>query len=264
MPRDSLIQRQDIFMAAAAVGAHANSKGVGFRQKEVRFLIELFSGWLRIPYAGSSFSIQNTQIQRYLNFLVKEGFAKSILRRKTPTYALTRTGLLNLVSAMLEKPYYIPFENCFFAYYFAKSYRPVIESLVQEEGRSFPYALKVELQAMLDPKEIIRRQLDFVEREILKLEDRVISAKQAAALATSMYNQGKTTEQIALEVERNFPYELNYQKSFSELFREIMPHMRKWELETGTLFRRNFIWEPLCQNLKSQRASLLKLAENET
>ena len=45
MRANSLVDRHEIFLCGACVGAHSNSQGEGFRQKDIKFLLELFINW---------------------------------------------------------------------------------------------------------------------------------------------------------------------------------------------------------------------------
>jgi hypothetical protein len=57
-------------------------------------------------------------------------------------------------------------------------------------------------------------------------------------------------------VEAVYPYELNNQKPLSALFAEIPEGMKRWELTTGNLYRKRFIWEPRRTLLAAQLALL--------
>ena len=43
---ETLLKRYELFVAASAIAAHANWGVNGFRQRDVRVLIELFANWV--------------------------------------------------------------------------------------------------------------------------------------------------------------------------------------------------------------------------
>ena len=114
MKQDSLVERSEIFFATATVGAHANASKSGFRQRDVKFLIELFSNWVESSLGTFSIPVQNTQVSRYLSGLADEGYARRISRKGRPTYRLTRIGLIELISRIVERNYISQKEEFFF------------------------------------------------------------------------------------------------------------------------------------------------------
>ena len=87
---------------AAAIAAHARFSSRGFRQKDLRFLLELFWNWVESAMVGPSIAIQNVQIARYLDTLAQEGFAKRLAGGKSPRYRLTRVGLLECLGQIVH------------------------------------------------------------------------------------------------------------------------------------------------------------------
>jgi hypothetical protein len=239
-----LLERYEIFAGAAVIAAHANNIAAGFRLRDVRFLIELFSNWLEASQGEAVLPLQNTQVSRYVTSLVDEGLARRINRKGRPIYRLTRVGLIELIDRITTAPYIGRKELFFFLYYFIENYRPKLTELVAREGRQFPVALKLELEALLNTDAVLNRELADAERELQKLDDGIYAARQSSAIAIRMNRAGRPIEDIAAELEHSHPYELNSQKPLSQLLGEIPPEIRLWELETGNLRRVEQIFRP--------------------
>lgn len=244
MAHDSRFERYEIFTATAVVGAHANNPTAGFRHKDVKFLIELFSNWLMTSHLEPVLSVQNTQVARYLKDLVDEGYARKVTRSTYPQYRLSRTGLIELVSRLVSREYFPDRDHFFFLYYFIKNYRPRLEELVKAEGKQFPIALKLELDTLLDVKALVARELAAAERELKKLEVRIEDAKNTSALVTRLTKDEYSFSAIVQEAQRLYPYELNTQKPLTELISELPPEMQRWEMEYGNMHRAREMWGP--------------------
>lgn len=250
--KDALLDRYQQFVAGAVLAAHANQKKPeeGFRQRDVKFLIELFSNWVESSLNSNALEIQNTQVSRYLENLVTEGYARRISKKVHPRYQLTRTGVIELTARIAHQGSLITPEHFFFLNYFIHNYQPKIISLVQEQGKQFPLALKLELEELLDWKAIIKSQLTLAKRELQKLEARIADGLSTSKLAISLFRQGRDAVEVAMQVEKAYPYGLNSRKTLSELFSELPADTAQWELEVGCLRRVKQIWEPSVVMLK--------------
>jgi hypothetical protein len=231
-----------IYFIAATLGAHSNFLQEGFRQKDVRFLVGLFLNWMEASTKGVDEKIHNTQISRFLDQLLKNGYATKSARGPAPRYQLTRAGLLELVSQLVQVPVPAPFEQFFFVFYFVKNYGSRLTELVAQKENRLPRSLQVELESLLDLKEILDQQIRFVQLEIRKLEERMKETKAAALLASQLSAKGASADEMIRSVEQLFPYEMNSQKKMSDLFREIPPALRIWELTTGNTNRYEILW----------------------
>ena len=253
---DARLARYELFIAAAIVGAHAEHQQEGFRHRDVRFLIELFSNWVESSLEGVLLEVQNSQVARYIAELVREGYARRITRKGFPRYRLTRVGLVELMTRAAHRSYVPQREHFFFLYYFITSYRYRFEQLVQAEGRSFPVALKLELDDLLDAKALVRRELEAARRELTKLESKVRDAHSTARLTRSCLSESRPLTEAVAEAQKRYPYDLNSQKPLVELISEIPPDLREWELTQGNENRARFIWEPAGALLKCYVAQL--------
>ena len=243
MKYDSLFSRQELFVAAACVGAHANAPD-GFRQREIKFLIELFSNWTESTLHRGEVSIRATQILRYLDHLVREGYARRLLKQRVPFYRLTRTGLLELLSKLAMQTEQGRGSRVLFVFYFLKNYRTRLIDLVAREGALFPRALKVELEEILDIRAFLNREIARTERELKKIDDRIHDAHAISALTTKLLKCKTPLSEVVAQVEQAYPYELNSQMPLADLIDSIPESARAWELQHGTLHRAADLWEP--------------------
>jgi hypothetical protein len=244
-PQNPLTDRA-LIAYAAVVGAHAQS-AQGFRQRDLRFLIELFTNWTNSPLSIKPLTLHNTQIARTLEHLVAEGYARKITQRgpkaSQPRYRLTRIGLLELLSRMAQEGERAPSAQFFFLYYFLTNYGPRLTDLVKQEGAQFPYALAVELEELLNGKKLLQRKCAALQQDLKRIDARIRDAYDTSALVKRRISQRSSLSTITQEIEESYPYELNSQKPLSELVHEIPEQFRLWELETGTKLRAQQLWE---------------------
>jgi hypothetical protein len=229
----------------------------GFRQKDVRFLLGLFLNWVDSTVKNVEESVHNTQISRYLDGLVRGGFASVKTGAGRKRYQLGRAGMLELVGRITRVPVQAPLEQFFFAHYFVKTYRARLTELVAAKENRLPRSLQLELEALLDPEEMRTQQLRAVQLEIRKLESRIQETLGAAALSAKLEKEGTAVEEMVRAVEQKFPYDLNNAKPMSELFHEVPPHLRGWELTVGNRNRAEILWGPMRDYLRDY-AEILK------
>ncbi len=256
MRKSSLALHYQAFFHAAALGAESNFRARGFRQKDFRFLLELFANWMECSLPGGSLGVHNAQVSRYLNDLVSHGLARKNTRGTQPRYNLTRAGVISVLQSLVDRNSFLPFEQWFFVHYFVRQYGARIDELAKEQGAQFPRALKLEIEALRDPADLVARQLRFVEKEIRKLEERISEARLAALLARKLFADGVKFEEVVAEVQKKHPYDLNNQKPMRELFSELPEAMRRMEIEHGNHERADLLWEPVKDFLENYRKAL--------
>src|SRR5262245_59059975 len=143
MARQSILQRNELFIAAAVVTCHGMNIKRGFRQVEVRWYLEQFVSWIELIEKRANLTVQNTQVSRYIDSLVAEGYMRILQPGRHPLYRLTRPGLFAVVSRLVSKPYYERREYFFFVYFFIRAYRRRLIEFVQIEGKHFSRAMQM-------------------------------------------------------------------------------------------------------------------------
>ena len=259
MRRDSLFKRQELFVCSAIIAAHASNPGEGFRQRDVRFYIELFSNWICHVLNDVALKLSNTQVLRYLEELIAEGYARQRKRKGHPRYVLTRVGLIEILKRLTLEPPQTQPEQFFFLHSFIENYRSRLELLIEEEGSKFPLALKLEVESLLDTESLVERQIEHVERELQQLEARIRDSSRTSKLSKKLYAEGEAHEEVMNAVEKKYPYELNSQKPLTELLSGLTEEHARWELEIGSIKRAEQIWLPSRALLLSYLQSLKRL-----
>lgn len=205
---------------------------------------------------GVDENIHNTQISRYLESLANHGFL-SRQRSRNPKYQITRAGLVELIGRVTQIPVAAPLERFFFSFYFVKTYETRLTELVEQKENRLPRSFQVELKALLDPKELLERQIRAVELEIRKLDERIRETQGAADLARS--KAGVDSSEIVRLVETHYPYDLKNVKPMRELLLEVPPQQRIHELTIGNENRIALIWEPMRGHLENYLKTLRRL-----
>jgi hypothetical protein len=250
MKDSSHLGRLEVFIGSAAIAAHATFAEHGFRQRDVRFFVDLFLNWAEDVGAVAP-KVQNTQLLRFLGGLVDEGYAKRSNHNEIPVYRLTRVGLLELLTRITTPADRAPPAHFLFMVLFIRGYRGRLEKLIADQGQLFPVALKLEVQALLEIDDLLKKEIKKIERAIGRLEQRISDAEKTSQLTKNRLASGVPFAEIVKEAEKRFPYELNSMKPLSELISDIAPDQRRWELETGNVLRAQTLWVP-------QRAMLIE------
>lgn len=255
--KTSLAERLDVYLGAAALAAHASFAQDGFRVRDVGFFSDLFLNWCE-EFDPTPSAFQRTQLSRYVELLVRSGYARRSKRERTTLFRLTRLGLLELLNRLTDTRVPLSPAQTLFRLCFLKSYRPWLHRLVESEGSSFPPALATELTALLDIDSLLTHEIKRIERALSRLEKRINDALKTSSLTTNRLATGVPFPEIVKEVESRYPYELNSMKPLHELIASIAPDQRCWELQQGNILRVSIMWEPqrmlLRETLKQLRA----------
>lgn len=259
MKRNSVAQRHSGLISAAVIAAHAKANGGQFRQRDVRFLIDLFSNWVNQSAASKGLSIQKTQVKRILESLSKEGYCRLSKSSKFPLYRLTRVGLLELLTRVVDVSKDVSYAHFLFYHYFIYNYAPRVRNLIVSEGVSFPLPLKLEVEALLDANAMLDYQLSLIERQLESLKERIKTNIEGSSYAKELESKDVSLEEIIKQVEKRYPYELNSEKPLSELVQGESGSTIRWELMYGSMRRTNQIWQLELKKLELERSMLLEL-----
>ena len=238
--------------ACSAIAAHAIRQKDGFRQMEMRFLMELYISWVRAGYLGASPTIHNNQIRRFLHNLKQQGFATSRGSGQQETFRMTRAGLLHLMHETYKLPCQ-PIEKFLFIFNFAKRYKKRLAQLVFQENFDMPRALELEIDSITDTKHLKYQQLRAIDIEIRQLEENIRKVIGSADMARRLREQRKSLTEIATEIEKQYPYDLNAQKKLSELYLDLPTELVFEEMTLGNDNRANNLWGHMLENLKYQK-----------
>lgn len=263
MGRQSLFDRYSFFVAAAIIGAAANTMKRGFRQNDVRTFIEVFSNWVDATEETQSLPIQNTQISRYLEELVANGFARVVPNKsRHPVYRVTRSGLLEMASRITGFQYYSRKEHFYFVFFFAHSYGTRVMNMVKSEGKLLPLSLQLELETFFDCEALIDRQAEHVQSALKRLDKRIQEQIETQALVDELTKQGASVKNIIDEVDKAFPYGINSYRRYSEMLSAATDRQKLWEVKIGNSLRVRQIWAPARRHLLLHLEELEKLRKD--
>lgn len=230
-------------VACALLAAHVQWEERGFRQKDVRFLVELLTSWrwsaeerrLRPP-------LHNTQILRVLRHHFELGWIKSSAGKKRTRFYLTRSGFMGFLSHLYDVALESDFATYSFLSYILQSYKERLLKLIHREGTSLPLPQRLEVERLLDGKahqalrqKRMRDRLQYWQRRIKENETIV-------ALVRERIGEGNSIEKIVQEIERRYPYEMNFAKPLTAFISEVPKDLQQWELTEGQLRRAKMIW----------------------
>jgi len=241
MRKGSLSDNFRVYLASAVCAAHINGPG-NFRQKDVRFYLELFMNWMESPLGF--IEIQNTQIQRFLNHLVAEGVLTST-KGRIPSYQVKNRGFLNLIEMVTTIGKGDTMELFFFQFHIIDIYDELLFRSASKNLLGLPKSLNIELRYLLSKSAMIEKQKNRIREELDKLQSRIDDSLKMEKLANKLFDDGKSVEFVVGQIELSYPYQLHHQRKMSELYRSITPELQKIELTRNTGKRATMLWNPL-------------------
>jgi len=256
MRRHSVEEKHSLFYYAAAISAHANSGAKGFRQRDFSFFLDLLLNWASLDF---ELRIHNAQSLRFLKRLSEDGFSRQSIQGKTPHYRLTRLGLLELVSQMVSDSEKRAPHEFYFLIYFVTTYKTKIETLIANEGKQFPSALRLEILGLLDAEELLRRQIRECDKNLEKIDARIRETQSGARLFEEQRKIGKSVLEAAEALEKMYPYQLNSQKPLSKLIGEIPADIGEMELAYSARRRVELLFYPKRQFLLRHQETLAQM-----
>src|SRR5262245_46249871 len=102
MPRGGAVfDESEPVIHAAVIAAEATGRDEGFRQRDVRFFVELFSNWLESTTGNRALAVHNTQVKRHLDVLTRARWASRV-GRSPPRWHLTPEGIEELLRRLVH------------------------------------------------------------------------------------------------------------------------------------------------------------------
>lgn len=160
---------------------------------------------------------------------------------------------------LAHRPHWWPIEEFWFVYYFLESYRDRIESLIAQAGTLYSGSMKLEIHQWLNLPSFVERQGQLLDREIAKLDLRIVDSRKTTELVKRRTAEGKSAEDILEEIQEKVPYQLNNQKPMQDLFKETPDENWLWEMEVGSEKRMTRIFIPFKDRLLHLRSQVTKL-----
>ena len=246
-------------LVTAAVIAAQTTGGDGFRQRDVRFFIELFSNWLEATTSAHTLAIHNTQVQRHLNELARTRIAQRV-GRTPPRFRLTPDGLTELLRRLVMRSDLMRFDEFFLVYHFLDAYGARLRAMVTRGGSLASRLIAVDLDRLVDPARLVTAERERVARQLARLSVRRDESRKTSELARASLARGVPLPAVIREVEKRYPYELNSQKPLTELLSAFPESWQREELEQTSRRRGETLWEPLRAVLVQYDAVLARLS----
>src|SRR6187455_457662 len=123
----AVFQEREAIVTAAVIAAQAIGADGNFRQRDVRFFIELFSNWMQSTTLSWALEVHNAQVLRYLDVAVSAGWARRV-GRAPPQYRLTPEGLLELLGRLGARKDLTRLDEFFLVYHFFDAYAARLEA----------------------------------------------------------------------------------------------------------------------------------------
>ncbi len=244
--KDSLIQRYEVFFLAATLAAHAGTLEIGFRQRDLRFYMDLFINWTYPHFDFEQSPLSNTQIMRFINQQQKSGHAILLKRTKQLSYRLTHRGIVFYLSQLQQRDYADQYSQSFFVCYFLKNYVHRFVEQLKLQGKSLRSRVQLEVDTLVNLDLFIERQVQALNREKLLLEKRIKLSQAMSKRAT----QAKTSEDLQALVEGRGTGMHTF-KDLARVGTWYAEDILRWELTAGATARSNDLWLPALERINS-------------
>lgn len=254
-------RHREVYLYAGLLATFANIKSQGFRQKDVKFYIELLSNWMESTFKGPGIELQNTQIQRFLDQLCKEHVLKKSHSKTPPLYTMPPIGTLEIITRLVTLDLSKDLEDFIFLFHFIKLYSNKMEQLLLDGRDQLPKSYILEMKHLLNPENLLELQIQKINLEIEKLDERINDAQKMSELAKSLFKQNNNIDDVVQKMEELYPYQLNYQKKMGVLFKELSDDIKYLEMSSAPQLRAETLWGPLKQFYQSYRHILLSLSK---
>lgn len=245
-----LLEREPL-VAAAMIAAEATQEERGFRQRDVRFFLELFSNWLGATTGSATLGVHNAQMKRALDLYTAVGWAKRTARNP-PRYRLTPDGLLELLQRLVKRRNLSRLDEFFLVFHFLDTYGDRLRRLLAtSRSAKLGSGFDAVVADLLDARRLVAREREMVAREVERLTIRMEEAQQTVVLAKRLLREKGALADVVNEVELRFPYDLNSQKPLSEALAGLPVTWQRMELEAVPAQRARTLWSPTRSLLQS-------------
>ena len=234
-------QRTGIFFASATFGAFINKVPDGFRIESVSFLTLMFYDWVAPAVHRSNHEDLTTGVVSYVKQLQEDGFVKRQGRSNPPRYTVTNDGLIELVLQVVRRGYYDRLDDFFFVHSYIENYSPRTLHLLERDPGSYPYQLKVQMEALLDLQEFTREQLKYVSNELKALHARMEVQEEVYDKVMSLRSE-KSVEEILDIVSIENPYVLDSKRPLESFVERGNERRILWEITEGGMRRNKQMW----------------------
>ncbi|MEA9355788.1 hypothetical protein SHI21_06235 [Bacteriovorax sp. PP10] len=240
---------------SAIIATWLNREEKGFRQKDVRFYLDLILDWMESAPFAKNVVIQNTQMMRFLEQLVeKQWLTKK--NQNPPVYFFNNKHFMELIRETLSTSENDPYEVFFLQFHLASVYRESLSEMLFIRGVELSRGQKIDIEHLLNEKFLLRNQIERIELEIKKISLRQNEISKMINFSKEELSKNSDAIEVAKKLETKYPYQLQYQKSMSKAFLEIHPKLRSLELTLHSEKRMMTLWSPMENYLRAYLSTL--------
>ncbi len=232
------------------LGAWLNRNELGFRQKDVRFYIELINDWLASGSDFKNIKIQNTQVMRFLDNLHSRDW---LVKQNGPVYFFKNKHFILLMKEAFSIDHEGSLEIFLLQFHLASVYRDTINNLLFRRGVELSHGEKIDLDILLSPKIMAQKKSEFLRIQIKSIESRISEVKEMVHFSKVQLKDKKPLE-VVYELEKINPYKLQYYQSMGQTFKDLIPEIVERELTEHSSNRIATLWLPLKKKLESHLA----------
>jgi hypothetical protein len=255
MRNGSYLDQHRTIVSAAMLAAYINNTEDGFRQKDVKTYLQLFLAWAEPCFFdnASTWMLCNSQIARLLGELEQSGHLKRTSNKKMrPKYRLSGEGYSLLVADVISQKDKVQPRLFFFSHFFVVTYaKPLLRAMVSLDVPG----LKLE-PWLRHPERLVNAQLQKLGEEIAEVEAHSRAYENAARLGSEAFVAGKSVLQVASDIGKAGFHQVQAELPMTDLISEVSGSKARWEIETGSLVRRDLLCAPTLMMLRSYRAAL--------
>lgn len=247
----------------ATLASHLRLVGnQGFRQRDLKFIIEFMNTWRYSKDQRSRFAqFHNIQVMRYLQDLEDLGWAKVIGRKRPSQYRLTRVGLVGILERLKSLSLVTEFQDFLFIYYLFFEYRERLLGLIEAEGSILPLTQREEISQILNARKLVSDRQVKLKSEIHYWQLRIRETEQASQFVQRELKQQRRLQEVLDEVLDRYPYELNSTKPLKQFLDEIPTELRVTELTRGNRHRTQLVWKGFVDALEFEIRTLDSLGK---
>ena len=251
-----LIVRQTLLEAALIASYGVGRQGI-FRQRDLRFFYDLFSNWIDpVPGSTQRQPVQNTQIARFIESLVREQLVEK--KKQAKRFTISLRSIPQLIRRFLERDYTDRPELAFFVFLFCKFYFiPYIEKNITETHRRFHVGLK-RLLDLANPGLFIEAQLFFVDERLRGFE-RVFAIQEETGSYIAERTGTISQDEWLDEVESEVSFFLHSEKPLQKILKRGDKDRIDWEARHGRIERMQLLWKCEVERLRVFRKQLQEL-----
>lgn len=254
----SMIARTAL-MEVSTLAAYGVSRSGQFRQRDIRYFIDLFSNWID-PTGQNDLlvSIQNTQIARFVEALIADGKAQQVVSSKQKRYVLVIDGLPALVRQVQGRNYiYSPSVTFFLYLFFTDYFAPYVQGRLQSGPKRYHTILK-RLYDVASPGLFIETQLFHIDARLREFERVFLIQRDTDALLAE--SEGTVPAGELLEdTESAGAFFLHSEKPLKKLLSRGGYDRIEWEATEGRHHRLQLLWQSELSRLQLFRKQLQEI-----